>query len=279
MPLVRALGGALVLLALWPMALLFPAAVPLGLGQVLERLEEWWARPWPIHLYLTGFCGRRSCSPWCQVPRCLRALGHVDSLSGRAVWCVPFGRRWVMVVVLTAARGTVSVRFRPRLSWGPAHAWSWLGLPGRWAWVGAGLWHGDCGVPAPPCCCCAWGCTAESDLTRRLRAPYFADAAGPGSRAVHPVSWARPVAGLGLALRYAGVALGLMGLARDAKLESSHERHHTPSAPYYQRHFLLSQRAPERGSLLCATPCQGCVRPLQTSRQAAGIWLAPAKCG
>src|SRR6478609_8816703 len=39
--------GALVLLALWPFALLFPAAVPLGLGQVLERLEpavaEWLA--------------------------------------------------------------------------------------------------------------------------------------------------------------------------------------------------------------------------------------------
>ncbi|MGZ5181433.1 MAG: VanZ family protein, partial [Ramlibacter sp.] len=39
--------GALVLLALWPFALLFPAAVPLGLGQVMERLEaalgEWLA--------------------------------------------------------------------------------------------------------------------------------------------------------------------------------------------------------------------------------------------
>ena len=37
--------GALVLLALWPFALLFPASVPLGLGQVFERLEgalaEW----------------------------------------------------------------------------------------------------------------------------------------------------------------------------------------------------------------------------------------------
>ena len=31
--------GALVLIALWPAALLFPAAVPFGLGQVLERLE------------------------------------------------------------------------------------------------------------------------------------------------------------------------------------------------------------------------------------------------
>ena len=33
-------GGAMVLLALWPWALLFPAAVPFGLGQVLERLEQ-----------------------------------------------------------------------------------------------------------------------------------------------------------------------------------------------------------------------------------------------
>jgi VanZ family protein len=32
--------GALVLLALWPVALLFPASVPLGLGQVLERAED-----------------------------------------------------------------------------------------------------------------------------------------------------------------------------------------------------------------------------------------------
>lgn len=31
--------GALVLLMLWPVALLFPASVPLGLGQVFERLE------------------------------------------------------------------------------------------------------------------------------------------------------------------------------------------------------------------------------------------------
>jgi VanZ family protein len=43
--------GALVLLALWPFALLFPAAVPLGLGQVQERLELWAAElltdtPW-----------------------------------------------------------------------------------------------------------------------------------------------------------------------------------------------------------------------------------------
>lgn len=47
--------GGLVLLALWPLALLFPTSIPLGLGQVLERLQakmagvlagtpflEWW---------------------------------------------------------------------------------------------------------------------------------------------------------------------------------------------------------------------------------------------
>jgi len=32
--------GSLVLMALWPVALLFPAPVPLGLGQILERTED-----------------------------------------------------------------------------------------------------------------------------------------------------------------------------------------------------------------------------------------------
>ena len=33
--------GAIVLLMLWPLALLFPAAQPFGLGQVFDRLEMW----------------------------------------------------------------------------------------------------------------------------------------------------------------------------------------------------------------------------------------------
>ncbi|MFM1818282.1 MAG: hypothetical protein RL364_1142, partial [Pseudomonadota bacterium] len=33
-------SGALALMATWPLALLFPAPVPFGLGQVLERLED-----------------------------------------------------------------------------------------------------------------------------------------------------------------------------------------------------------------------------------------------
>ena len=33
-------GGSLVLMVLWPLALLFPMSVPLGLGQVLARLRE-----------------------------------------------------------------------------------------------------------------------------------------------------------------------------------------------------------------------------------------------
>ena len=38
---VRDSSGALALLALWPVALLFPTPVPLGLGQWGERLREW----------------------------------------------------------------------------------------------------------------------------------------------------------------------------------------------------------------------------------------------
>ena len=47
----RIARGALVLLALWPFALLFPASVPFGLGQVVERVEA----GWPIWLSDTPF--------------------------------------------------------------------------------------------------------------------------------------------------------------------------------------------------------------------------------
>ncbi|HLL19275.1 MAG TPA: VanZ family protein, partial [Rubrivivax sp.] len=52
----RESAGALALLALWPMGLLFPTPVPLGLGQVGERLREWaagWLHdvPWAEPVY------------------------------------------------------------------------------------------------------------------------------------------------------------------------------------------------------------------------------------
>ena len=124
--------GALVLLALWPFALLFPAAVPLGLGQVMERLEpaiaEWLAD--------TPFLA------WMPV----RDIELQPLVPGAELLCVALGilvpcllaysvmrlvtRRAIMAAVL-AALGVGVTAMSAALSWGPAHAWSWLSLPVR----------------------------------------------------------------------------------------------------------------------------------------------------
>ena len=124
--------GGLVLLALWPFALLFPAAVPLGLGQVLERLETFladWLQDTPFLEWLplreiemqplVPAAELLSVALGAFVP-CLLAYTIVRSAGRRAVFAVLVVAAGVGVTALSAA-----------LSWGPAHAWSWLSLPVR----------------------------------------------------------------------------------------------------------------------------------------------------
>lgn len=124
--------GALVLLALWPVALLFPAAIPFGLGQVFERLEEGlgaWLADTPVLDWLP----MRTTELQPLVPGaemlCV-ALGLLTPcLLG---FCVvrSIGRRWALVAILLAAGVAVSA-LSAALSWGPAHAWAWLGVPAQ----------------------------------------------------------------------------------------------------------------------------------------------------
>ncbi len=122
----------LVLLVLWPFALLFPAAVPFGVGQVLERLEGVIAEA----LEDTPFLG------WLPVrDQELRAL-----VPGTEVLCVFLG------VLIPCLLAFCIVRTRPQralsviwalltgvgvtalsgaLSFGPQYAWDWLGLPAK----------------------------------------------------------------------------------------------------------------------------------------------------
>jgi VanZ family protein len=122
--------GALVLLALWPVALLFPASVPLGLGQVLERAEE-------------GLAGWLADTPFLEwVP--IRDVELQPLLPGAELLCVMLGalipcllaysivhstgRRAVLAVGVLAAGLGVS-GLSAALSYGPEHAWAWLSLP------------------------------------------------------------------------------------------------------------------------------------------------------
>lgn len=122
--------GALVLLALWPFALLFPAAVPFGLGQVLERVEtalaEWlqdtpfleWLPVRELELQpLVPATELISVMLGALIP-CLLGYSVIRSVTYRAT----FGVGAVLVGVGTTALSAA-------MSWGPVHAWAWLSLP------------------------------------------------------------------------------------------------------------------------------------------------------
>ncbi len=129
--------GGMVLLALWPVALLFPATVPFGLGQVLERLEgavveylvdtpvlEWipireseWQPLAPGAEMLCVMLGL-------LIP-CLLGFCVIRHLAHRAIFVL-------MVVAVGACVSALSAA----LSWGPLHAWAWISLPVQ---VGMGM--------------------------------------------------------------------------------------------------------------------------------------------
>jgi VanZ family protein len=124
--------GALVLLALWPVALLFPAAVPMGLGRVLERLESALA-DWLQDTPFLNWIPVREVELQPLVPGvemlCV-ALGLLAPCL--LVYCVvaPVLRR-VALALMLAATGIAASALSAALSYGPTHAWAWLNLPAQ----------------------------------------------------------------------------------------------------------------------------------------------------
>jgi VanZ family protein len=124
--------GALVLLALWPFALLFPASVPLGLGQVFERLEgavAEWLQATPFLEWLPI----RDVELQPLVPAadllCVALGAFIPCLLGYTI-LRSIGRRAVFAVVVVTL-GTLVTALSAALSWGPSHAWAWVSLPVR----------------------------------------------------------------------------------------------------------------------------------------------------
>lgn len=128
--------GGLALLALWPPALLFPAALPFGLGQVLERLAA----------ALAALLAGTPFLPWLP----LRALARSPLSPGGELLCVALGllipcllghclirsrRRRALCAIVLVALGVALTALSAALSWGPAHAWGWLSRPAH-----AGVW-------------------------------------------------------------------------------------------------------------------------------------------
>ncbi|MGE4242899.1 VanZ family protein [Ramlibacter sp.] len=170
--------GALVLLALWPFALLFPAAVPLGLGQVLERLEEslaeWladtpfleWLPMRDMELQPLVPAAELMCVTLGVLAPCLLAYSIIASTGRRAA--VAF------VVVLVGAAATA---LSAALSWGPVHAWAWVTPPVRYGF-GLGLLLALMVLPVPRRGCAALGLVGLvlhlSVLNQAPTSAYFA---------------------------------------------------------------------------------------------------------
>ncbi|MBO9652173.1 MAG: VanZ family protein [Variovorax sp.] len=147
--------GGLVLLALWPLALLFPAAVTFGLGQVFERVEgaisEW--------LLDTPFID------WLPV----RQFELEPLVPGVELLCVMLGAlvpcllgflitrsvvRRAILLPATLMAGVAATALSAALSYGPEHAWAWLSLPVQIG-IAATLFVGILLVPATRRLCAA----------------------------------------------------------------------------------------------------------------------------
>jgi VanZ family protein len=147
--------GALVLLALWPFALLFPASVPFGLGQVLERLEaglaDWladtpfldWLPVRDVELQPLVPGAEMICVMLGAIIPCLLGYAVMRSMPQRALFAIGVIAVGVGATALSAA-----------LSWGPAPAWSWLSLPVQVGLAGAVL-LAMAVVPVPRRACAA----------------------------------------------------------------------------------------------------------------------------
>lgn len=148
--------GSLVLLALWPFALLYPTSVPFGLGQVAERLEAGLVRllaETPFLNWLPRSAdGAQALGPLTEA-FCI-ALGLLAPLLLGFADVRTAARRSVFLVLLLACALGIS-GLSSALTYGPEHAWAWLtpqavlgvGLalllgvallaaPGRWCHVG-----------------------------------------------------------------------------------------------------------------------------------------------
>jgi VanZ family protein len=128
---VRDSAGALALLALWPVGLLFPTPVPLGLGQVGERLREWLAQlledvPWAAAVQELLEAPASDVTP-------LRPLAEVLIVAlGLLAPCVvayavmPIGWRRVAIAAGAVVLGAGGMTLSTVLNFGPSHALGWL---------------------------------------------------------------------------------------------------------------------------------------------------------
>ena len=126
---IRRSAGALTLLLVWPIGLLFPAPLPLGVGQVLERVQE------ALHWALEGTPLLAWAEPWLNaVPASAAPSAGAELMTvalGLLAPCmVAFTvaqRGWRRMVLVAGATvlGWVTTTLSTALNFGPDHALAW----------------------------------------------------------------------------------------------------------------------------------------------------------
>lgn len=124
---------ALALLVLWPFALLFPAPVPLGMGDIFDAVQAGLAdlvrdagwreiaatlAPRPVPRAALGPLAEGACIALGLLGPILLGLAVTRSLARR-----------VVLVLLAGPVAVASMALSTTLNFGPQHAWAWL-LPG-----------------------------------------------------------------------------------------------------------------------------------------------------
>lgn len=178
----RASAGALALLALWPAALLFPAPVPLGLGQIGVRLREWALEglegvPWaePAHALLVGWPAQEA-PLWPPAEAAVTALGLLAPVLV-AYTIVPRGWRRLVVAAGAAALAVGVMTLSTLLNFGPEHALSWV-TPASGPALAAGVVLAVAALPVGPRLAAGLGLVVLTGLVVLVAQapadPYFA---------------------------------------------------------------------------------------------------------
>jgi VanZ family protein len=132
--------GGMVLLALWPIAVIFPAAVPLGLGQVLERVEAALGEALSDTPFLEWLPMRtielQPLLPGAEL-LCVMLGALIPVLLGYSILRTTFQR--VVFSISCLALSVLVSAISAGLSYGPDHAMAWFTLPVKIGLLGAAL--------------------------------------------------------------------------------------------------------------------------------------------
>nr|WP_276598354.1 VanZ family protein [Roseateles koreensis] len=174
-------AGALALLALWPVGLLFPTPVPLGLGQWLPHLQTLvvslladtpWALQWADDSDV-ALDMARALPPGLEA--IVIALGLLAPILLALAVARPGWRRWALIPGALAL-GMLTTALSTALNFGPQHAWAWLTLA-TWPGLAAGVLLAGLSMLLPRRLCAALAlvtlCSLIALVSQAPTSPYM----------------------------------------------------------------------------------------------------------